>query len=73
MGDEIRDQNVVRITRDPRDGRWWATIGPDRESGLSEYGSTAAIAVQFLGEKMRRLGWRCDETWQPGKPGFHTV
>lgn len=69
MADEVRNANVVRIGQDGN--AWYALIGPDPQSGLMGTGASPEAALWNLCDRVLRLGWVFDPSWQPGKTTFH--
>lgn len=61
MADEIRNANVIRLTRDG--DRWCALIGPDLATGVAGFGFGPIGALFELLLKLARRGWPFDETW----------
>lgn len=71
MADEIRNANVIRLSRDG--DRWCALVGPDLQVGRAGFGITALSALLALTMDLARHGWPFDDTWREGKTDFHSA
>lgn len=70
MADEIRNQNVIRVTRE--EGFWRAAIGPDDRTGLFANGPTPERAIEGLHYVIGFFGWPFDPSYRPRTPPtFH--